>query len=284
MFRSVGFLLALLLVLLVATACEGFMLPPKPCLGTTCLAATSSNASSSNTGGNNNNEELAQLEMARAHFEFLMQTEGLLRDNADLPLPHSKDEYTPRPLTESSRHRRQLEMDLLKSLHDSDEAVDELMSLWMVERGMEAAETLQQMEVVCSPGLVHEEKILRDLLEEFGVHWAEPVSRLASLKYYQGNSVESEQWCEIALAVKPWHFEVAHTRTLNALRNQDLAGAVRWKRKALPPLNPETNHRARKAWVQRALLDAQESMDKAEAAAAEKKTFKNFLRANEVWQ
>ncbi|CAB9496392.1 expressed unknown protein [Seminavis robusta] len=270
MFRSV-----LLLPLLVASACDAFVLQPS----TTSKAGRTTILSASHT-----DDELNNLEEARANFEFLMQTKGLLRDDADLPLPHNKDDYTPRPLTESSRHRRELEMELLQSLQDSDDAVEELMGLWMVERGMEAGEALQAMEMACSPGLLKEEAILRELLDEFGVHWAEVVSRLASLKYFQGNTPESKQWTEIALAVKPWHFEVIHTCVLNALREQDLGAAVRWQRKALPPLNPDTNNRARKAWVRQALKYAQESMDKAEAAAAEKKKPRSFLKENEIWQ
>lgn len=229
-------------------------------------------------------DELEDLEKARANFEFLMQTEGLMKDDAILPLPHTPEEYTPRPLTGSSRQRRELEMALLASLSDSDEAIDELMALWMLERGQEAADELHKMTTVCSPGLVEEERILKGLMSEFGVHWAEPVSRLASLMYFKGNSAESEQWCEVAMAVKPWHFEVVHTHVMNALRNQDLAQAVRWQRKALPSLNPGTNNRARKAWVKQALKDARKSMEKAEVAASEKKKPKVYVRDTDMWQ
>jgi DNA-directed RNA polymerase specialized sigma24 family protein len=88
--------------------------------------------------------------------------------------------------------------------------------------------------------------------------------------------------------MKPWHFEVAHTLVLNALRNGDRAAAVQWQRQALPPLNPETNHRARRAWVERALKDAQESLDKAHAAALEKERGEEHSTGsnskNEMWQ
>ena len=229
-------------------------------------------------------DELDNLEKARANFEFLMQTEGLIKDNLMIPLPHSKDEYTPRPLTESSRTRRELEISLLKSLDDSDEAIEELMALWMVERGQDACHELHRMETVCSPGLVEEESILRNLMDEYGIHWAEPVSRLASLLYFKGQSAESEQWCEIALAVKPWHFEVVHTNVLNALRDQDLAAAVRWQRQALPALNASTKNKRRKAWVARAVEDAQESLKKAERAAQEQTRESLSPFPNEVWQ
>jgi len=191
-------------------------------------------------------DELHNLESARANFEFLMQTEGLVKDDLMVPLPHKPQEYTPRPLTESSRQRREFEIQLLQSLADSDDAIDEIMNLWMMERGVDAAETLSRMENTCSPGLKQEEEILRQLMDEYGIHWAEPVSRLASLLYYKGKSLESQQWCEIALAVKPWHFEVAHTMVLNSLRQDDMPAAVRWQRRVLPPLNAASNHERRK--------------------------------------
>lgn len=229
-------------------------------------------------------DEMNNLEQERQKFEFLMQTEGLLKDNLMVPLPHSKDEYTPRPLTEGSRQRRELEIALLESLETSDDGIEELMSLWMVERGAEAAQELQRMEGICSPGLVQEEAILRSLMDEYGIHWAEPVSRLASLVYFKGNSAESKQWCEIALAVKPWHFEVVHTCVLNALRHGDLGAAVRWQRRALPGLNASNNHKRRKAWVARSVEDAKESLKKAERAALENKRENRSKWSNEVWQ
>jgi hypothetical protein len=230
--------------------------------------------------------ELEKLERARANFETLMRNDAQLKDAQKAVLPHSKEEYTPDPLTESSRRRRLIEMELLEALQDSNDAVEELMSLWMVERGRKAAEDLTEMENVCSPGLEEEEKMLRDMMDQHGIHWAEPVSRLASLLFFKGRSEESEQWCDVALAVKPWHFEVVHTHVLNALRDQDMARAIRWQRRALPPLNPGTKNKRRKAWVERALRDAQESLEKAEALVAQLRGRggESSLQENEMWQ
>lgn len=240
------------------------------------------------------NDEMENLETARQHFENLMDAHFSWEDasreqnNNNIPRwPHSTDEYTPTPLTESSRRRRVLEMELLNALKDSDEAIEELMSLWIVERGTEAADKLKAMESICSPGLVREEGILRSLLNEYGVHWAEPVSRLSALLYFQGRSDESEHWCDVALAVKPWHFEAVHTQVLNALREKDIARAIRCQRKGLPPLNPRTNNRARKAWVKRAVQEAQESLNKADTVAEVGRRSgggESPFQADEVWQ
>ena len=60
--------------------------------------------------GSSLDDELENLEEARSKFEFLMQTEGLMKDNMMVPLPHHPNEYTPRPLTEQSKQRREHEM------------------------------------------------------------------------------------------------------------------------------------------------------------------------------
>lgn len=242
-------------------------------------------------------DELMDLEKFREQFEHLMETENKNSEYeqsskeqqkimATSARAHSKEAYIPRPLTESSRRRRKLEMELLESLEDSDEAIDELVSLWMIERGKDAAKQLQDMEAICSPGLVEEEAILRHLIEEYP-HWAEPFCRLGALLHFKGRTEESEDLCQVSLAMKPWHFEALHSLVLNALRKEDIATAIRWQRLALPNLNPSTDNKARKAWVERALKDAQDSLEKAEVAAVEKKKndeISDNHRGQEVWQ
>lgn len=222
------------------------------------------------------------LEQARAHFEALLSGQ-LITPEATTALPLSKKEYSHPPLTESSRCRRRIEMDLLASLKESDDAIDELMSLWMVERDVESARRLQEMEHWCSSGLVEEELALRRMIEEYGVDWVEPISRLAALLFYKGETEESELWCRVALAVKPWHFEVIQTLVLSSLRRQDFPSALRWRRKALPPLNGSNHHRLRKAWVSMALEEAQESLAKAQTSL-DRLEGGGLPTSGEVWQ
>lgn len=264
----------------------------KPSFVSSFSSSSSSSSSSLLRAASSLDDELHDLDQARARFEemAMMQETNNKHHQNQLGLAHCKEDYTPRPLTESSRRRRVIEMELLESLRDSDDAIEELMSLWMIERGQKAAEQLQEMEAICSPGLTKEETILERMTQEYP-HWAEPFSRLASLLYFKGRTEESEELCQVAFAIKPWHFEVAHTGVLNALRNQDTKEAIRWQRRALPPLNPETNNKARKAWVEQALKDAQDNLEKAQAAAIAKKrgeentsTSNNNMQAGEVWQ
>jgi hypothetical protein len=215
------------------------------------------------------NGDLDDLEEARRKFESSIQ-----------PHIHRNTEsagsyYMPPPQTASSRRRRLVEMELLESLQDSNEAIDYLMTLWMVERGAGPKERLQAMEHICSDGLVLEEATLRDMIHEYGMDWPEPMSRLAAILYFKGNSDESMVWANRVLTVKPWHLEAVQLQILNCLRLKNDASAEVWKfaRQALPPLNSNTNNAARRRWSDRALLEARRSFDQAEAQLLEEQTF-----------
>ena len=169
-------------------------------------------------------------------------------------VPAGPSDYIPPPITESFQRRRELEIQLLESLQDSDDAIDALMNLWMVERTVESAQQLQSMQETCSSGLVEEERQLRAMIQEYDIHWVEPLCRLALVLYYKGEIEEAICWNWIAFCVKPWHFEVAHLMTLLQLREGNFAEAITFRRKyGLPSLNERTNHQQRRRWVQRAL-------------------------------
>jgi hypothetical protein len=218
-------------------------------------------------------DTMLDLERARAVFERMV-TPQLVREAVDSTMTRttattpgassSYPQYIPPPLTEGSKRRRALEIQLLASMVDSDDAIDELMSLWMTERDAEATSRLQDMEDDCSPGLVQEEQALQQMIASQNMEWAEPMSRLATVYYYQGHTEMAHQWCQIALAVKPWHFEVGHTLVLLALRRQEFGQALHYRRSVcLPPLNEASNHRRRRAWVARAIQSAQQMMRRA---------------------
>jgi hypothetical protein len=206
-------------------------------------------ATSASQGG-----DIDDLEKARKQFT---STIGL--EIQSLP-----EYYVPLPLTLTSRRRREAEIELLLSLEDSDAAIDDLVSMWMTERDAESARRLQEMENICSPGLIEEEAALRSMIAEYGLHWPEPASRLAALLYFKGNSEESMVWADRVLQVKPWHFEVLHLQRLNCLR---LQSALLWRyaRKALPPLNHVTGNAARHHWVNNAVNEAHQALSRAEA-------------------
>ncbi len=173
---------------------------------------------------------------------------------------------SPPPLTAIMRERRLKEIQLISTLAHSDKAINELWALWIAERGAAAAATLLHAEELMSVESWHEaEQSLLGLIDDHGVHWAEPVNRLATLYYMQSRYEESRVLCEIVLDSKPWHFGALSGIVLVCTAMNDASGAREWANKRLPPLlneNYDSNGR-RNAWTNKAVNDAKESLSKA---------------------
>lgn len=172
------------------------------------------------------------------------------------------------PLTTIMRERKVTELKLLESLDTSDDAVNELWALWFAERGPAAATLLLRAEELVSQGetkWADAETLLWGLVEEYGVHWAEPVNRLATLMYLQGRLEESKTLCELVLESKPWHFGALSGIVLVCAGMNDVSGARLWADRRLPPLLPHnTSGDRRKMWVNRARDDAKNRLDRLE--------------------
>jgi hypothetical protein len=237
--------------------------------------------------------ELIGLEQARASLQdvfkgqFLREQDGTTKSTGMIQQPI---------LTETGRHRRQLEMDLIASLADSDDAVDELVHLWIYETGdLEAAVCIIHMEESCSVGLVSEVQDLQSLVAQYPA-WAEPRVRLAFVLYYKGHLEESRVAALEALECKPWHFEAVELLIMMALRQKDMVQASYWARRcALPNLRTVVGsssssssssssadntaaaatppagvfHKRRRVWVERALRDAELQWQDAERVTQE---------------
>lgn len=219
--------------------------------------------------------DMEDLQRAREDFESLMK---------DQTLHHDVDQVPQAPiLTSAGRHRRELEIELLESLRDSDDAIDELMHLWVFEHTAEEGMDLQAMEDSCSDGLVDEERALRRMIGN-NPHWAEPRIRLATLYFFKGQTDHSYRAAMEALQIKPWHFEIYQLLIMLSLRQQDVGQALYWARSGLPHLrhhgeadsedggkkkkkkNGRPANRRRKAWVDRAVARAREQWQEAERA------------------
>ena len=185
--------------------------------------------------------ELQDLEEARAAFESLMTEHELLPENV---------------LTATSRRRRQLEMKLLRKLEDSDEAVDELMRLWMLEHGSGPAAAMEEMEEEASSGLVREQEVLLAMMEDFP-GWAEPIMRLATVMYVKGYAGKARELAKASLKLKPWHFDAIQLLKLLALRDGNVGEALAYARQALPPVGSKR----RSAWVHRAVHEAERQLE-----------------------
>ena len=175
----------------------------------------------------------------------------------------------PPPLTSIARERREAEISLLSSLSSDDAALSDLWSLWFSERGPDAAGELLRAEELASRGSDYwdeAEGMLRDIIEEHGVHWAEPVNRLATLLYQRGRLQEARALCEYVLAVKPWHFGALSGIVMVCVGMEDAQAARLWADRRLPPLQPIGDNARRYDWAARASGEAGKSLIGAEFA------------------
>jgi len=184
---------------------------------------------------------------------------------------------SPPPLTAILRERRLKEIQLLSTLSKSDDAINELWALWIAERGPTAASSLLHAEELMSVESWREaEELLLGLIDQYGIHWAEPVNRLATLYYMQGRVEESKALCELVLETKPWHFGALSGIVLVCTAMNDAVGARMWAARRLPPLIREgaasfggaegpsaSGGERRMTWTQRAVDDATESLRRA---------------------
>jgi hypothetical protein len=134
-------------------------------------------------------DNLEDYDEARRSFEHLLKEHNAAAPHHDNNMVHH-DHDDGVIMSSASRRRKQLEIELLQSLQDSDDALDELIYLWMQEADPHDAQALQDMQEECSTGLVKEEALLRKMIEEHGT-WCEPCIRLATLLFYKGRTEES---------------------------------------------------------------------------------------------
>eukprot|EP00538_Stauroneis_constricta_P008833 CAMPEP_0119547102 /NCGR_PEP_ID=MMETSP1352-20130426/1318_1 /TAXON_ID=265584 /ORGANISM="Stauroneis constricta, Strain CCMP1120" /LENGTH=393 /DNA_ID=CAMNT_0007591947 /DNA_START=80 /DNA_END=1261 /DNA_ORIENTATION=- len=241
------------------------------------------NASTDRSGGKpeyENDDVIAQLETARQDFERQFQRH-LFPDTDDYFGRHFEVEGSDRAppseiVTQSKLRLMELELQLLESLYDSDDAVDSLMDLWVQEtRNTDAIETLNAMEIWCSPTLEKEATMLLGMIDE-QPGWMEPCSRLALVRYYQDDVTASLTLCRHVLQYKPWQFEAAQTLIWSALRVGDWMLALSTARNDMLPGLRQAKRRKR--WVDRNVVAARTRL--AEARSLHGMQHSNFAEVD----
>jgi hypothetical protein len=214
-------------------------------------------------GGGGGDGSLSEIESARRQLEDVIGPAVFSEERCPLEDPSCVE-----PLTQASRKRRELEIELLRSLEASDDAADALMDLWMVvDCGGDAAAdalSLRRMEDECPEGT---EEALRGMIARHP-GWIEPRNRLALLLFLSGRCGECQLLVRTVLRHRPWHFEALQLQVLLALEfHRDRALALRWARRGLPPLrrrdrskNSTSRSSRRQRWVEQAVRDATERL------------------------
>jgi hypothetical protein len=221
-------------------------------------------------------DDIFDVELVRRHLEAMMMgNKDSPRDQGsssvlhrERPLYHdSRNLPEAPPLTAIAKERRVTEIHLLSDLVHDDESLDDLWSLWFSERGPRAAEELRNIEELTAQGprsWGDAEERLRDMIDEYGVHFVEPVNRLGTLLFLQGRLDESRYLCEIVLAVKPWHFGALSGMVMVCAGLGDTSAARQWASRRLPPIQPTGSNKRRSEWVERAVDDAAKALLDAE--------------------
>ena len=173
----------------------------------------------------------------------------------------------PPPLTTIERERRLAEIELLSHLTHGDEKLSDIWNLWFSERGPTAAAKLRKADHLMNedPRFWQEAgDILRELIDEYGVYFVEPLNRLATLYHLQGRLEDALTLCKIILSVKPWHFGALSGIVLNYAGLHDSERARQWAARRLPNFASMGPNKRRRQWVEQAVLDASTALKEAE--------------------
>ena len=136
--------------------------------------------------------------------------------------------------------------------------------MWFAERGPQAASLLHEADALMNEGpegFGTAEKILRALIEDYGVYFSEPLNRLATLYHLQGRMDEALTLNKMVLAVKPWHFGALSHIVMVYAALGDNQSARQWAAFRLPTFDPEKPNKRRIRWVERAVAEAKMLLD-----------------------
>ena len=141
------------------------------------------------------------------------------------------------------------ERDLVAALKDmwpnSERAQSGLWQHWYGEEGEEARRSLELAQVALeNPSAADEAPALVELMGDFP-DWAEPINRLATLRFLQGRFDDSAELCLKVLRLKPWHFGALSGLVMCYVKLDKIEEANRWAIKAMPPSGAERNQ-----WVE----------------------------------
>lgn len=232
----------------------------------------------SNNGNNDFNEDSQggefDVEAARQKLEYIMgggRESSRSSPNNSITTSSAYQRLTveslknnpPPPMTQSRKEQKLIEMHLLHSLQESDEALSDIWSHWFAEQGADPAAELLRGEELASRGPEHfdeAEQIFRDLIASHGLYWVEPINRLATLLYRQNRLQESKECCELVLTVKPWHFGALSGIVLVCTKMRDMVNAKMWADRRLPAFQAAGDNSQRKQWVNRVVNEATRSI------------------------
>ncbi|KAJ1456049.1 hypothetical protein M885DRAFT_518455 [Pelagophyceae sp. CCMP2097] len=131
-------------------------------------------------------------------------------------------------------------------VEDVELATGLLWQFWFTEYGQANCVLLQEVDALLAAGPLSWDEAARrgERLSVEMPDWAEPLNRLATLRYLQGAFQDSVALCERVLALKPHHFGAASGIVMCHRRLGDNAAAGKWAQRALPMADADAARRA----------------------------------------
>jgi hypothetical protein len=170
----------------------------------------------------------------------------------------------------SADHRRRVpvlerEIELLKSLANSDDAVYKLKELWLTEKEPYVNPMMLHRSTSQSLGYMSKGQLQRQIRQH--PKWTEPRMTLAQMYYKEQRTLLAFEQCLEVLELKPWHFEMNDLLVKLSLQRQNMGMALTWARLRLPELRKDRDKKEnwrRQAWVDRAVAQAVEKLEELE--------------------
>ena len=235
----------------------------KTCSTAVFLAGSNSNDQNNDDDGKGSDDDSIDLELERKRLESLLGSNSDSSDSStsSSSLPNSAVTSSSSPefllfpisewskqireqkqpmLTSTTRERMEMEITLLESLAESDDAIPEIWNLWYTARGPIVEKELLETETLVSMGIPdawkQAEEMLKQIIAKEGIHFVEPINRLATLMYLQQRFEESEELCKIVLQLKPWHFGALSGMVMVQQGLQNQQGMLDYAKQRMPPL------------------------------------------------
>lgn len=206
-----------LLLLLFSSSATGFMAPVGQQLG-------------ARRSGVVVREGLSDIEAFRSQLE-----RSVVLNTTNSP---ADGEVFAEELLLSGTRRRSLETEirLVADLasEDPSDAILGLWRLWFMERGSKNDKRLREVDACIGDGRWDRAESLAGSLCYEHPEWAEPVNRLATLKYLQGKYEDSAELCETVIDLKPHHFGALSGIVMCHMKRGDLQQAHLWAQRQLP--------------------------------------------------
>ena len=193
------------------------------------------------------------------------------------PHPHEpippEDRRAGTPGLAKKKYLLLVERNLVAALaNDNDpQATAALWEHWFGERGEVARESIRVANGALDDPAAAGENSLLQLMVDFP-DWAEPINRLATLRFMQGRFEESVTLCERVLALKPWHFGALSGIVMCHTKLRAVEEANRWAAVSMPAVGTVQRYE----WVGQAFraIDSRYAALANDASSAEERRFR----------